>query len=158
MYIAHTETGLLQAGTIDPELTDGDVYQALTDLMMQLQDPATFEKFFAGKTDEKPNKLDLGDSENEHGFVQSFVLMNLRDAFAKFGRLPAEDVIGILDVIKTSVKRWSVGMHRRGYLTYIEEFLGQMGVYAKRLTQEEVENLEFYRATGELEAGEQNDE
>ena len=54
--------------------------------------------------------------------------MNLQSAFEDNGPLEAEDVIGILGVIKTSVKRWSIGAHRRGYLTFLEDFLGQAGV------------------------------
>jgi hypothetical protein len=67
--------------------------------------------------------------------------MNLRLAFERYGPLPAEDVMGILGVIKTSVKRWSVGMHRRGYITYIEGFLGQMGVKVQKLTEEDAKSL-----------------
>jgi hypothetical protein len=158
MYVANAETGILQAGTIDPELTDGDVYQALDDLISQLQAPDTFSKFFPDQTPEESEKPDPGDRKDTSGFVQSFVTMNLRSAFEQNGRLKAEDVIGILEVIKTSVKRRSVGMHRRGYLTYIEDFLGQMGVKVWQLSEEEVEELEFYRASDQSKEGEHNDE
>jgi imidazolonepropionase-like amidohydrolase len=53
----------------------------------------------------------------------------------------AEDTIGILGVIKTSVKRWGVGMHRRGYITFLEGFLGQMGVKVRQLSAEEASDL-----------------
>ncbi len=151
MYIANAETGILQAGTVDPDLTDGDVYEALEDLIAQLKDPDTYQKFFTPKpADTEPAEVDKMDD-----LVQSFIIMNLRRAFEEYSPLAAKDVIGILEVIRTSVKRWSHGMHRRGYLTYIEGFLGQMGVGARQLTPEEAENLEFYRAPDELENGEE---
>ncbi len=39
MYIMRVETGLLQSGTMMPELTDGDVDKALGDLIYKLKDP-----------------------------------------------------------------------------------------------------------------------
>lgn len=146
MYIANAETGILQASKVAPELTDGDVSQALTDLIAELQDPARAEALLTPGT-ETPEDEGEGEQEKDQlGIVPHFILMNLYSAFDRYGPLPAEDVIGILDVIKTSVKRWGHGTHRRGYLTYIEDFLGQMGVETRLLTPEEVENMEFYRA------------
>jgi hypothetical protein len=46
-----------------------------------------------------------------------------------------------LGVIKTSVKRWGHGAHRRGYLTYIEDFLGQAGVEVQKLSANEAKAL-----------------
>ncbi len=34
-------------------------------------------------------------------------------------------------------------MHRRGYLTFLEGFLGQAGVRVQQLTEDEVEELEL---------------
>jgi hypothetical protein len=133
---------------MDPDLNDGDVHEALNDLITKLEDPDTFQKFFAS-TDK-----DRAEGEKMDGLVQSFIIMNLRQAFEQHGSLAAKDVIGILGVIKTSVKRWSHGMHRRGYLTYIEGFLGQMGIKTWQLSEEEVENLELYKAPDPLEEGE----
>jgi hypothetical protein len=135
MYIANTETGLLQAGTVNPDLTDGDVNQALEDLMARLKQPEAAQ-LLGGEPQNSEAKL-----EGEHAFVQHFVLMNLRSAFERYGPLDVEDVIGILGVIKGSVKKWSVGMHRRGYLTFIEGFLGQMGVRVQQLTAAEADAL-----------------
>jgi hypothetical protein len=139
MYIANAETGLLQAGTVDPDLTDGEVSQALEDLMVRLKQPELAEALLSQKTGEPQSSEDK--IEGKHAFVQRFVLMNLHSAFERYGPLDAEDVIGILGVIKSSVKKWSVGMHRRGYLTFIEGFLGNMGVKVQKLTAEEAEAL-----------------
>ncbi len=157
IYIANAETGILQAGTIEANLTDGDVYQALEDLISQLQEPDTYSKLFTSETSEEPDELEKKKKKEIDGLVQTLILMNLRSAFQEHGPLEAEDVIGILGVIKTSVKRWSVGMHRRGYLTYIEGFLGQMGVKTWQLSPEEVENLEFYRAPDQFNEGADNE-
>jgi hypothetical protein len=139
MYIANTETGILQAATIEPDLTDGEVSAALEDLISKLEQPELAGLLLSPKTDE-PQQAEAK-VEGDHAFVQNFVLMNLRLAFERYGPLPAEDVMGILGVIKTSVKRWSVGMHRRGYITYIEGFLGQMGVKVQKLTDEDAQAL-----------------
>lgn len=139
MYVANIETGILQAATIESELTDGEVSEALEDLISQLKEPDLARLLLSPETDE-PQQPEAK-VEGNHAFVQHFILMNLRSAFERHGPLDAEDVIGILSVIKTSVKRWSVGMHRRGYITFIEGFLGQMGVKVQKLTDEKAHAL-----------------
>ncbi len=144
MYIANAETGILQASKVAPELTDGDVSQGLADLIAALNDPVQAEKLLASRT--QADDEESSQKQDDLGLVPHFIMINLRMAFDQYGPLPAEDVIGILDVIKTSVKRWGHGAHRRGYLTFIEGFLGRAGIETRLLTPEEVENLEFYRA------------
>ncbi len=138
-YIMNAEIGILQASAIDPDLTDGDVSQALMDLISQLEEPETLSKLLPTEAFDGPKEVDINGHQGPTDFVQSLIMMNLRTAFDQYGPLGAEDVIGILDVIKTSVKRWNIGMHRRGYLTYLEGFLGQMGVTVRELSEEEVE-------------------
>lgn len=140
IYIMNAETGLLQAGTIAPELTDGDIYETLENLIVRLEDPEVFAELFPDQSSDDSQKGRADDSDTTT-FVEYFITMSLRNAFAQHGPLEAADVIGILEVIKTSVKRWSVGMHRRGYLTYLEGFLGQMGVNVKKLSAEEARAL-----------------
>jgi hypothetical protein len=107
--------------------------------MLRLKDPEVFTELFTNPSSDDPQKGD--DDENPTSFIEYFITMNLRNAFEQHGPLEAEDVIGILGVIKTSVKRHSVGMHRRGYLTFLEGFLGQMGVAVQKLSAEEAEKL-----------------
>jgi len=140
MYILNAETGLLQAGTISPDLTDGDISQALDDLIARLKQPEAAHLLLSSAAGGGPQGSETK-VEGEHAFVQHLVLMNLHSAFDRYGPLEVEDVIGILGVIKSSVKKWSVGMHRRGYLTFIEGFLGQMGVKVQQLSAEEAEAL-----------------
>ena len=52
MYIANTETGILQAATIEPDLTDGEVSAALEDLIWQLEQPELATLLLGPKTDE----------------------------------------------------------------------------------------------------------
>lgn len=139
MYIANAETGLLQAGTIESDLTDGDVSEALDDLIARLKQPEAAHLLLSQRSSEPEDSE--AKLEGEHAFVQHFVLMNLRSAFERHGPLDVEEVIGILGVIKSSVKKWSTGMHRRGYLTFIEGFLGQMGVKVQQLSDEEADEL-----------------
>jgi hypothetical protein len=153
IYIASAETGILQAATVHADLTDGDVYQALGDLITDLKDPDMFQKlFFPTEENLTPEEKQ---KKEEDGIINFLIVSNLQDTFEQYGPLDANDVIGILDVIRTSVKRWSHGMHRRGYLTYIEGFLGQVGIGIRELSPEEVENLEFYRAPNQLEDGDE---
>ena len=139
MYVMNAEIGLLQAGTIASELTDGDVYEALEDLMERLQNPEIFTELFSDQATAEAQEDDA--SEASDSLIDHLVIMNMKTAFEQYGPLEAKDVIGILGVIKTSVKRHSVGMHRRGYLTFIEGFLGGMGVAVQQLSPEEVEDL-----------------
>ncbi len=138
MYVMSAETGLLQAGTIHSELTDGDVYEALENLMERLKTPEIFTELFSDQATDDSQGDDDSEAPNMIGYL---VIMNLKHAFEQHGSLTAEDVIGILGVIKTSVKRHSVGMHRRGYLTFIEGFLGGMGINVQKLSAEEAEEL-----------------
>ena len=50
MHVMNVEIGILQASTIDADLTDGDVSKALENLILQLKEPGVFSKllFYAG--------------------------------------------------------------------------------------------------------------
>ena len=155
MYIMNAEIGVLQAAAIDPELTDGDVNGALEDLIVQLQEPEALPRLLPGDTSEGDQEPPSDTSSDLRAYVQHFILMNLNHAFEEHGPLEAADVIGVLGVIKTSIKRWNVGMHRRGYLTYLEDFLGQMGVTVNEISAEEAEALDIAQAFEQLENGEE---
>lgn len=139
IYLANAETGILQAATIEPDLTDGDVNEALVDLIAQLEQPDLAELLLAQKAD-KPQSGEPK-TEGNHTFIQHLILLNLHSSFERHGALAAEDVIGILNVIKASVKRWGVGRHRRGYITFLEGFLGAMGVKVQKLSDDEAQAL-----------------
>ena len=140
MYIMQVETGILQAATIAPELTDGDVTEVLVDLITRLKTPETLDQLLPAQAADEA-EIPTIRNEEESNLVEHLILLNLREAFDKYGPLSAEDVSGILGVIKTSVKRWGHGAHRRGYLTYIEDFLGQAGVEVQKLSANEAKAL-----------------
>lgn len=140
MYIMKVETGILQAATVAPELTDGHVNKVLIDLIERLQTPETLAHLLPASTEDEAEIPTLS-KDGETNLVEQFILLNLRDAFDLYGPLSAEDVSGILGVIKTSVKRWGHGEHRRGYLTYIEGFLGQAGVGVRQLSADETKAM-----------------
>ena len=144
-YIMSAETGILQATKIDSGLTDGDVFQALRSLSSRLQEPEALPTLLpAASSDEASSEaleVTPGDSESQKNLVQTLILNNLKLAFERHGPLAADDVIGIFDVIRSSIKKWGVGMHGRGYLTYIEGFLGQVGIETWQLSGEEAREL-----------------
>lgn len=142
-YIFKAETGILQAWTIEPDLRDGDVRETLRGLISSIK-----------KTGELPEALTQGvegstDSDEEvevapaaiKSLIEYFILINLRDAFQKNGILSAEDTVGILTVINNSVGTWNRGMRGQEYLKYIKDFLGDLGVEVRQLSDEEVETL-----------------
>jgi hypothetical protein len=136
-YVMKAEIGILQASTIDSDLTDGDVRKALESLTAQLKKPDAILKLLPDQSGEVPETS----REAEADLIQSLILTNLRAAFDESGPLEAEDMIGILKVINVSVGKWNVGLHKRGYLDYIEDFLGGMGVNVRQLSQDEVKKL-----------------
>lgn len=143
MHLMNAEIGLLQAGTINEDLTDGKVIEALEDLILQLQEPELFTQLLLSPTPAEHEELPAVKDDGTYTLAQHLVLMNLRSAFKQYRPLEAEEVIGILEVIKTSVKRHSVGMHRRGYLNFLKGFLGQMGVQVRQISAEEANELEL---------------
>lgn len=139
MYVMKAETGILQAATMDPTLTDGDVDQTLAGLINRLKEPETLPALLAEASVE--DNAPPAPEEHKPDLVQTMLLANLQQAFTEHGPLEAEDVSGILDVIRKSIKRWGQGMHRRGYLTYIEGFLAETGVQVQKLSTEETKAL-----------------
>ncbi|RMF21755.1 MAG: hypothetical protein D6765_15215 [Bacteroidetes bacterium] len=65
----------------------------------------------------------------------------MKRAFEKYGPLPPEDVIGILKVIRRSIKTWGYGPNQRGYLIYLQDFLGKVGVHVQKLSAEEYQTM-----------------
>jgi len=140
-YTMNAEIGILQASKIEPDLKDSNVSESLKDLITRLEEPEALPKLLPAETSADVDEVVRSDSQRELNIVQALILSNLRRAFDKHGPLEAEDVAGILDVIKTSVKRWSVDRRGRGYLTYIEEFLGQMGIDVQEISKEQARAL-----------------
>lgn len=136
-YIARAETGILQAWSIDPDLRDGDVREALRHLMRPMKQSGQLPQALTPEALDAPSKKAV---ETE-SLLEFLILENLQAAFREFGPLNAEDTIGILTVINNSVGAWNRGMRGQEYLKYIEDFLGGIGVEVRQLTDEEVKLL-----------------
>jgi hypothetical protein len=137
MYIAQAETGILQAWAIDRSLSDGDVREGLRKLIAEIE-RANELPLILQDLEAKREKVDLGEEDNP--FVP-FILLGLQHAFKEAGSLPAEDVVGILRTINSSVGTWNIGLKQQGYLNYIAQFLGQLGVNPRLLSEDEVMEL-----------------
>jgi hypothetical protein len=138
-YIMNVETGILEAATIDPGLTDGDVKQTIESLISRLKEPETLPQLLPGESTDTPTLP----PEGEGSYVQALIMMNLQRAFNENGPLEVEDVIGILKVINHSLSKWNIGLHKRGYLDYLQDFLGEVGVNVQKLSLPEVKALDL---------------
>lgn len=138
-YIVRVETGILEAWTINPDLRDGEVREALRSLTTLIKKNGQLPGRLTGETA----------SDQKQSFLEVLILNNLKAAFDKQGPLMAEDVIGILNVVNHSVGAWNRGMHGQEYLKYIKEFLGRMGIAPRLLSEEEVKELGLDQLDGE---------
>lgn len=143
-YIFKAESGILQAWAIEPDLRDGDVRETLRAIMSSIKKTGELPSFLT-QLPAQTQSEDEANSDKPGSMLEYLILTNLRDAFQEHGPLDGEDTVGILTVINHSVGTWNRGMRGQEYLKYIKDFLGGMGVFARRLTDEEVENLELYR-------------
>ena len=132
-YIMNIETGILEAATINPGLTDGDVKQTVENLISRLKEPEILPQLLPSESVDTPTPT----PEGEGSYVQALIMMNLQYAFNENGPLEVEDVIGILKVINHSLGKWNIGLHKRGYLDYLQNFLGELGVNVQKLSQQE---------------------
>lgn len=128
-YIFKAETGILKAWGIEPDMTDGNVRQALRELISQLKESSTLPRPLTADVTSEPVRIE---AERIEDLIQNFILYHLRQAFEAQGPLSIEDLIGVLKTINHSIGAWNVGMNQQGYLNYLEGFLGKMGVTTTR--------------------------
>lgn len=131
-YIFRAETGILEAWTMKPDLRDGDVRDALRELMRTMKRTHELPALLTENTEEPPPDTSL---------LEWRILDNLRQIFDENGPLDVEDTIGILTVINNSVGAWNRGMRGQEYLKYIRDFLGGMGVQVQQISEEEAQEL-----------------
>lgn len=127
-YIAQAETGILEAWTIDPDLRDGNVREALRALMRTMKKSGAL---LPELTEAEPEQ------KSATSLLEWRIIDGLRRGFEQYGPLDVDDTIGILSVINNSVGAWNRGMMGQEYLKYIKNFLGGMGVEVRQLTDEE---------------------
>ena len=94
--IIKIESGILQAATIDPTLTDGQVEQVLQQLIRGLKkvEPATRQL-----NDSVITRM----SETSNDLVSECIISNFSASLNDTGILSIEDGIGMLRVIKSSL-------------------------------------------------------
>ncbi len=137
MYIKSAETGILQAATIDSALTDGEVDTEIQTLIKQLQTPQGYRDLFS------PQEADEDEDSPipKEVFVRHFILLNLRQTFEEYPPLEAEDLVGVLKVIRSSIKHWGRKDRRHGYLTFLEGFMADLGTTVQRRSEEEAKEM-----------------
>ena len=125
-YIFRAEHGILEAWTIDRDIRDGDVREALRGLISAMKKTERLPKELAAASEDPSERNSQNDLENTDtkSFVQQFILNSLQAAFKEYGPLTVEDTVGILTVINNSVGTWNRGWRGQEYLKYIEDFLG----------------------------------
>ena len=143
-YIFRVESGILQAWAIESDIRDGDVRESLRSIMSSIKKSGSLPEILTQSLPEEEEKTGVV-SPAFDSMLEYFILRNLRDAFDQYGSLNEEDTVGILTAVNHSVGTWNRGMRGQEYLKYIKDFLGGMGVFARQLTEEEVENLKLYR-------------
>ncbi|MDM8521676.1 hypothetical protein QUF64_16655 [Anaerolineales bacterium HSG6] len=117
--IIKIETGILQAATIDPTLTDGQVEQVLQQLIRGL-------KKVEAPTRQLNDSVIARMSETSNNLVSECIISNFSASVNDTGILSIEDGIGMLRIIESSLVNWSTTKHDRSYLTYLGFFLGGM--------------------------------
>lgn len=152
-YIFNAEKGILMAWTAEPDIRDGDVRQALRDLISPIEKSGQLPEALTDENEDedKPSyQLDQVHSDQSM-LIQTFILSNLRQTFQEQGALKPEDLVGVLKVINGSVGTWNRGMRGQEYLKYIQDFLGGAGAGVYQLTEEQVKELglEFFSDTDE---------
>ncbi|HID87340.1 MAG TPA: hypothetical protein EYP55_08160 [Anaerolineae bacterium] len=144
MTIMRAEVGIYETFRMtERQLTDGEVRLALRQLIAELRSgpytPAEVREVV----------------EIREGEYEDLVIWNIKrnwdDLFATQPRHPNADLIGCLRTILDSIETWATpGPASRGYLSYLEGFMGRMGVTVERLPlseweeEEEEETAEAY--------------
>jgi tetratricopeptide (TPR) repeat protein len=116
-YIFTAEVGVLQAATLLPELTDGEVLNALRKLVAQI-DAGGLPRFR-----EQPTDTD--------GMIVWLIVQGWEDLFRRKSRLSTPDMVGVLNTVIESAQTHVRNPRGRGYLKYLEQFMKRAGVSIK---------------------------
>lgn len=132
-----TETGILEAHVVsDRSLTDSDIKTTVIEMIGRLRKGPL------------PALADMSDEE-KHAFGRNdlliwSILAQWQRYFEEHGPLGKDTLIGVLRTILGSIDfRRSNSPAANGYLEFLEDFLGQMGVTVRQISQEEFEQLEL---------------
>jgi hypothetical protein len=126
--IFSTETGIHESFVMsDRQLTDHDVRAALESLIQELRGGAA-----AIVPQPRP-----GDALGGTGLIAANVRRHWEE-FSKRDRLPGrEDLVGVLRTILGSIDVWgNISPTSRGYLRYLEGFMGKLGVHCQAVSSD----------------------
>ena len=120
-YIYGGERGIINVWQSWPEMTDGDVRQALRKLI----------KIGQGWAQPADSPADLTVPslefafEDRHDILCSAIIAGLKDVFAESGPLTVEDLLGVLKQMNYSIGNMNTGMRQQSYLRFVAGFLDQ---------------------------------
>jgi tetratricopeptide (TPR) repeat protein len=128
-YIFYAEVGILQAATLLPELTDGDVLAALTKFTGQIRSSG-WPQF-----QEQPFDAD--------GLIAWLIVQGWEDLFRRRGQLSRRDMVGCLNTVIESAETHVRKPEGRSYLKYLEKFMKRAGVSVELAPPEDFEDEEL---------------
>jgi hypothetical protein len=137
-FIFNTERAIHEAFVISRRrLTDHDVRKALETMIGGIRQ----NRLLA--SEETDVEADRGqDAGNSDEFIVCNILFHWREFFQTRSRPGRDKLVGILRTILGSIDVWgSVNPESQGYLEYIEDFLGQLGVDIREVSKEELAEL-----------------
>lgn len=128
-YIFRAEVGILQADALLPELTDGEVLDALKKLANRIH-ASGLPRF-----QEQPSGVD--------GLIASLVVHEWEDIFRRKGRLSRQDMVGCLNTLIESAEVHARRPSGRSYLKYLRKFMKRAGVSIEAVPVEQFEGAEI---------------
>lgn len=124
-YIFHAELGIFQAATVLPELTDGEVLNALEKLVARIRSSGL------PRLREQPADTD--------DIIAWLIVRGWEDLFQRQGRLSQRDMVGVLNTVIESAQTHVSTPARRSYLNYLEKFMQRAGVSLEVVPADEFE-------------------
>ena len=137
-FLFHTEHAIHEAFVISRRgFTDHDVRKALETMIGGIRQ----NRILAGEeTDVKAERGQNAGNADE--FIVCNILFCWREFFETRFRPGRDQLVGVLRTILGSIDVWgSVNPKSQGYLEYIEDFLGQVGVGTREVSREELAEM-----------------
>jgi tetratricopeptide (TPR) repeat protein len=128
-YIFYAELGILQAATLLPELTDGDVLGALRKFADRIHSSGW------PQLQEQPSDTD--------DLIAWLIVQGWEDLFRRRGRLSRRDMVGCLNTVTESAETHMRKPKGRSYLKYLEKFMKRAGVSIEMVPPEDLEDEEL---------------
>ncbi|HLA85860.1 MAG TPA: hypothetical protein VJL29_13805 [Thermoguttaceae bacterium] len=129
------ETAILEAFVItDRRMTDADVREGLTTLIEWLRKGLV------------PRLADLSAEQQAAYRAKDFLVSNILEhwkrLFERCPSVPRDVLVGVLRTTLSSIDCWG-SKGPRGYLLYIEDFLGKSGIEVCQVSREEFDSMQI---------------